>query len=198
MWRSTNVNVDGLQRSSSALITSPSSSSTSDNEHGNVAAARNRWQNSAQFQRDRFASTQHILQDAITDSKISLHIDYRHNSEKGEVPPTKPRPVSMYEQLRSRTNKPDSPSPPPVVVGRAESFYYLKNNHSNNNYISHNSNAIKSLPSQVHNTAAAATETAALAKPNRNIHSLRQSPSELVCIAIIFRFIKFLHHCTRI
>ncbi|XP_053961528.1 germinal center kinase 1 isoform X1 [Anastrepha ludens] len=96
----------------------------------------------SQLQRDRFSSPQTILQDAIAESKISLHVNYRHsgvnssnsnnsgsssnsnnsNNNKSDhqsgaisVQP-RPRPVSMYEQYRPRPHSAVLDSPPPPLT----------------------------------------------------------------------------------
>lgn len=119
----------------------------------------------SQLQRDRFSSSQAILQDAIAESKISLHVNYRHSGVNGNAVGShnnnnsnnnssnsssgsnktdhhsgaisaqpRPRPVSMYEQYRSRPYGGASAldSPPPltpaaaaaIALGRSESFYF--------------------------------------------------------------------------
>ncbi|XP_017473832.1 PREDICTED: germinal center kinase 1 [Rhagoletis zephyria] len=170
----------------------------------------------SQLQRDRFASPQAILQDAIAESKISLHVNYRHNSSNNSnnnnssnsnsnnkldhhsgvisVQP-RPRPVSMYEQYRSRPYSAVLDSPPPPVtptatsaamaLGRSESFYFgesAQNVAAMRQQLQLQQH--KSHQQQQHYTkhaqaAAAAAAVATSGKSSARRANLRQSPSEL-------------------
>ncbi|XP_067621012.1 probable serine/threonine-protein kinase DDB_G0277165 [Eurosta solidaginis] len=109
----------------------------------------------SQLQRDRFASSQAILQDAITESKISLHVNYRNSNSHSnglnnnnnnssnniaaqQQQQQRPRPISMYEQYRSprpysvNLDSPQPPlTPPPAPGGRSESFFFGESNTQN-------------------------------------------------------------------
>ncbi|XP_039949458.1 germinal center kinase 1 isoform X1 [Bactrocera tryoni] len=182
MWRSTHVNVDitnnagsgaagagggGIQRSSSthfqknhqqqlhhAHQTHYNDGTTTATNTQTTPVGMTSKQMS-QLQRDRFSSSQAILQDAIAESKISLHVNYRHSGVNGNSSNNtntnnsssnnktdhhsgaisaqpRPRPVSMYEQYRSRPYSGALDSPPPltpaaaaaIALGRSESFYF--------------------------------------------------------------------------
>ena len=168
MWRSTASNMEpsaaSIQRSISTHLPRTSSETAAQYQHTQHAGDA-RWQ---QLQREHFSSlpTADVI---AADSKISLHINYRNEQQR-------PRPVSMYEQFRSRniaSTSNESTDVPTGGIARHESLYFVNNNSNNN------ANHKPLTSSASHNLRKSGQQTTMGIQQRQPTN--RQSPNELVC-----------------
>lgn len=198
MWRSTaNTNMEGaagIQRSISTHLPMVSSDNSSSHQYHHAQhhinphhAGDARWQ---QLQRDHYVGNSNAATPDVVDSKISLHINYRNetNNQAQQQQLQRPRPVSMYEQFRSRNgqannNHLNGHESAGIGIARHESLYFVNHNNNNNNNNHHKPlTSSNSANNMRHKIAATNSNSNGAVKQQ---HPARQSPSEMVCKLLI-------------